>query len=153
LLFFVAGLSDGLDGYLAKHNDWQSRLGSILDPLADKLLLVSSILALGWLSLIPLWLVIAVVARDIVIICGALAYHFLVGRYEMEPTWISKINTFFQIFLVLIVVFSNGFYQLPPLTHQTVSYIVLATTVGSGIDYVYTWSKKTYSAKKSARTR
>ena len=72
LLFFVAGLSDGLDGYLAKRNNWGSRLGSILDPLADKLLLISSYVALGWLGLIPVWLVAVVLIRDIVIVSGAL---------------------------------------------------------------------------------
>jgi cardiolipin synthase len=148
VLFFVAGLSDGLDGYLAKRNNWSSRLGSILDPLADKLLLVSSIFALGWLALIPFWLVIAVIVRDIVIICGAVAAHFVMGRYEMEPTWISKSNTFFQILLALTVMFSFGLYSLPPLIVEVLIYTVLATTVLSGSDYVYTWGRRAYRFKK-----
>jgi len=105
VLFFVAGVSDGIDGYLAKHNNWTSRLGSILDPLADKLLLVSSFITLGWLNILPVWLVAAVLLRDLAIISGGLAYHVLVGRYEMEPTIVSKLNTFFQIMLVLSTVF------------------------------------------------
>lgn len=149
LLFFVAGLSDGLDGYLAKRNNWGSRLGSILDPLADKLLLISSYVALGWLGLIPVWLVAVVLIRDIVIVSGALAFHFIVGRYEMQPTIISKANTFFQILLVLTVVFSLGFYALDEQIIVILVYIVLVTTILSGLDYVYTWSKRTYHAKNS----
>src|SRR3990172_3309285 len=71
LVFVSAGLSDGLDGYLAKRFGWRSRLGAILDPLADKLLLVASYLTLGWLGQLPLWLVAVVVGRDIVIVAGA----------------------------------------------------------------------------------
>jgi cardiolipin synthase len=148
VLFFVAGVSDGIDGYLAKHNNWTSRLGSILDPLADKLLLVSSFITLGWLNILPVWLVAAVLLRDLAIISGGLAYHVLVGRYEMEPTIVSKLNTFFQIMLVLSTVFSLGFHSLPPQALQALVYIVLVTTILSGIDYIYTWSKKTYHAKK-----
>ena len=148
LLFFVAGVSDGLDGYLAKHNNWTSRLGSILDPLADKLLLVSSFITLGWLGILPIWLVAAVLLRDVVIITGALAYHVVVGRYEMEPSIISKLNTFFQIMLVLSTVFSRGLYPLPQQALQALVYIVLVTTILSGSHYVYTWGKKTYHAKK-----
>ena len=148
ILFFVAGISDGIDGYLAKRNNWISRLGSILDPLADKLLLVSSFVTLAWLNILPLWLVVAVLLRDVVILGGALAFHFIVGRYEMEPTIISKLNTFFQIMLVLSTVFSQGLYPLPPMALQALVYIVLGTTILSGADYVYTWGRRTYHAKK-----
>jgi cardiolipin synthase len=148
LLFFVAGISDGIDGYLAKHNNWTSRLGSILDPLADKLLLVSSFITLGIVNILPLWLVVAVLLRDLVIVSGALAYHFLVGRYEMEPSVVSKTNTFFQIMLVLSTVFSYGLYPLPAQALEILVYIVMVTTVLSGCLYVYSWGKKTYHAKK-----
>jgi cardiolipin synthase len=150
ILFFVAGISDGIDGYLAKRNNWTSRLGSILDPLADKLLLVSSFVTLAWLNIFPLWLVVAVLLRDVIIIGGALAYHFIVGRYEMEPSIISKLNTFFQIMLVLSTVFSLGLYLLPPLALQALVYIVLVTTMLSGGDYIYTWGKRTYHAKQQS---
>ncbi|MDE2089174.1 MAG: CDP-alcohol phosphatidyltransferase family protein, partial [Gammaproteobacteria bacterium] len=74
LLFGLAGLSDALDGFLAKRYGWTSRLGAVLDPLADKILLVSSYIALGWLRLLPLWLVAAVIVRDLVIVIGAAVY-------------------------------------------------------------------------------
>jgi len=142
VLFFIAGLSDGLDGYLAKRNNWITRLGSILDPLADKLLLVFSYLALGWLGEIPMWLVIGVMVRDVIIVVGAIAYHELIGKYDMTPTWMSKTNTFFQILLILVVVFSLGAYSLPVLFIEALIYIVAITTLVSGINYVWVWGRR-----------
>lgn len=144
LLFAVAGVSDGLDGYIAKRYHYESRLGSILDPLADKLLLVSTYIALGWLGQLPLWLVYTVVGRDFLILCGALAYHFLVGQYAMSPTLISKLNTFVQIVLGLAVVFSRGVYELPPNLLVTAVYVVFVTTLLSGMDYVWTWGVRAH---------
>ena len=148
VLFFIAGISDGLDGYLAKRNNWKSRLGSILDPLADKLLLVFSYFALGWLGEIPLWLVAAVVIRDLVIIVGAISYHEIIGVYDMTPTWMSKTNTFCQIVLVLIVVFSSGAYKLPDDVIDTLVIIVAITTVASGVNYVWVWGRRAMKAHK-----
>jgi len=147
LLFFIAGVSDGLDGYLAKHFGWRSRLGSILDPLADKLLLVTSFLCLAWVGLIPIWLVVLVMGRDVVIVLGALAFHCLVGRYDMAPTWISKLNTVLQITLVLALVLSNGLYKLPEALLLGLVYGACLTTVLSGLDYVWTWGRKAYRAR------
>jgi cardiolipin synthase len=148
LLFFVAGVSDGLDGWLAKRFGWHSRLGSILDPLADKLLLVTSFVCLAWVEIIPLWLVAMVLGRDLVIVIGALAFHLLIGRYEMAPTWISKINTALQIILVLALVLSHGVYTLPGGVLTWLVYGVSVTTVLSGLDYVWTWGRKAYRIKQ-----
>jgi len=154
LLFAVAGASDGLDGYLAKRNGWESRLGSILDPVADKLLLVSSFLALSWLGLLPLWLVIVVLGRDVIILLGAVAYHFLIGDYDLRPTLVSKVNTFCQIVLVLATVLSLSLYPLPEWFLIRLIDVVLATTVLSGIDYVWTWGRYAIpSAKKWRRKK
>lgn len=148
VLFFIAGISDGLDGYLAKRNNWTSRLGSILDPLADKLLLVFSYFALGWLGEIPMWLVVAVVIRDLIIVVGAIAYHELIGEYDMTPTWVSKANTFFQIVLVLIVVFSAGAYMLPEVVIDGLVIIVAITTVASGFNYVWVWGRRAIASHR-----
>ncbi|MGD2138371.1 MAG: CDP-alcohol phosphatidyltransferase family protein, partial [Gammaproteobacteria bacterium] len=75
VVFGIAGFSDALDGFLAKHYDWTSRLGGLLDPLADKLLLLGCFITLGWLGLIPWWLIVLVVVRDIVILTGAVVYN------------------------------------------------------------------------------
>lgn len=148
LLFFVAGVSDALDGWLAKRFGWHSRLGSILDPLADKLLLVTSFVCLAWVEIIPFWLVAMVLGRDLIIILGALAFHLLIGRYEMAPTWISKINTALQIILVLALVLSHGVYPLPGGMLAWLVYGVSVTTVLSGLDYVWTWGRKAYRIKQ-----
>lgn len=151
LLYTVAGASDALDGYIAKRYHYTSRLGSILDPLADKLLLVSTYLVLAWLGLLPVWLVAAVVARDIFILAGALSYHLLIGEYEMQPTPISKINTFAQIALGLTVVFSAGVYPLPEVLIDGLVWAVLATTLFSGIDYIWTWGTRACRARAGSR--
>jgi cardiolipin synthase len=142
VLFAVAGISDGVDGFLAKHFQWESRLGGVLDPLADKTLLVFSYLALGWLGLIPLWLVLAVILRDVIIVAGAVAYHLRIAELEAEPRLMSKVNTFMQILLVLLVVLSQGLFPLPLLLLQTVIVLVLLTTLLSGIDYIWVWSRR-----------
>ncbi len=139
LFFLIAGLSDGLDGLLARQFSWHSRLGSILDPIADKLLLVSSTITLAWIGLIPLWLVAAIVARDLLIVGGALIYHTRIHEYEMEPTIVSKINTFSQIIYVLSVVLQQVFGLLDPKMLEMGAYIVLTTTLISGADYIWTW--------------
>lgn len=139
VLFAIAGVSDALDGYIAKRYGWTSRLGSILDPVADKTLLVSTYIILGVLNHLPVWLVIAVVLRDLVIFTGALSYHFLIGKYELRPSLVSKVNTFAQIVLALVVVMSMDDFPIPGEYIQLMIYTVLATTVISGVDYMWSW--------------
>ena len=150
ILFGVAGLSDGLDGYLAKRNNWTSRLGELMDPLADKLLLVSCFVTLGWMGWIPLWLVALVVLRDLVIVGGAIVFHMRVERLEAAPSIISKLNTFAQILLVLAVIFSQGMHVLPVLWLDILIYSVLATTLWSGFDYVWTWGRRAWFKRGNA---
>ena len=145
VLFAIAGASDGLDGFLAKRYRWTSRLGGLLDPLADKLLMVSTYLCLGWQGLIPPWLVAAVLLRDVVIVSGALAYHFRVEKVQAEPSVISKLNTVVQILLVLAVMFAHTPWTPPPSFAPALAflvYAVLATTVLSGAHYVWTWAHR-----------
>lgn len=139
LLFVVAGVSDGLDGYLAKRFAWTSRLGSILDPLADKLLLDASYLALGWTGQLPAWLVALVVGRDLVIIGGAIAYHYKISQYEAAPTLLSKLNTLAQILLIIVFLVTHSVLPLPNWMMMVLIYTVLITTVASGLGYVWTW--------------
>ena len=141
LLFAVAGISDGLDGYLAKHFGWQSRLGGLLDPLADKVLLVSSFLTLAILGMIPMLLMLLVILRDLVIVTGALVYNFRIRELEVAPSLVSKVNTFTQILLVLVVVLDEGLIGLPDLAIQVLIGVVFITTIASGINYVWVWSR------------
>jgi cardiolipin synthase len=141
-LFVVAGLSDGLDGFLAKHYGWQSRLGGILDPLADKTLLVASFLVLGTMSLIPVWLVVAAISRDLIIVGGATLYNYRVEELEAAPTLVSKLNTVLQILLVVAVMADAGPFPLPDSMIELLVWACLATVLVSGIQYVWIWSRK-----------
>ena len=142
LLFAAAGLSDGLDGFLAKHYGWESHLGGVLDPLADKVLLVACFLVLGALVLIPAWLVAAVVFRDLLIVGGALLYNYRVETVEMVPTWASKLNTVLQILLVVLVITDAGPLSLPEWIIRVLIWACLTTVIVSGIQYVWIWSRK-----------
>jgi cardiolipin synthase len=141
VLFALAGISDGIDGFLARHYGWFTRLGAILDPVADKLLVVSVYVALGWEGFIPLWLVAAVITRDVIIVAGAAAYRFLAGHLEMAPTAASKLNTFLQIALVLAVMLAQ-LNWLPGWFSQVLLYAVLISTVFSGLQYVLIWGRR-----------
>lgn len=142
LLFAFAGFSDGLDGYLAKKYGWQSRLGGLLDPLADKALLMSSFLVLGVMGLLPVWLVLLVILRDLVIVGGALSYNYSVEELDASPTLISKLNTLLQILLVLSIITDAGPLALPGWMLLGLIWSTTFTTVASGLDYVWTWSNK-----------
>jgi cardiolipin synthase len=144
LVFAVAGFSDALDGYLAKRYHWTSRLGALLDPLADKLMLVSAFVTLAWLGLIPVWLVGLIILRDVVIVTGAIVYNMRIEKLEAAPSVVSKFNTFAQILLVLAVMFSQSFRQLPSFLMDALIYSVLFTTLWSGFDYVWTWGRRAW---------
>lgn len=148
VVFFIAAFSDAIDGVIARKFGWQSRLGSILDPLADKAMLVTAYVSLGWSALLPLWLVALVLMRDVIIVIGAVAYHYVIGKFSMEPSIISKANTFFQSLLALVVVFAQVYI---PLEHYVVSplvYIAAVTTIMSGLLYVKVWSRRATSTRK-----
>ncbi|MGX2040990.1 CDP-alcohol phosphatidyltransferase family protein [Methylocaldum sp. MU1018] len=143
-LFVTAGLSDALDGFLAKYFHWQSRLGSYIDPLADKLLLVSSYVVLSFMGLLPFWLMVTVVLRDLVIFTGAVLYYFLLRPFDGQPLLISKLNTLLQLFLVFVVLLNYGFAPLPPMILTGLAAVVLVTTLISGAMYVYVWGSSYY---------
>ncbi len=108
-LFVVAGLSDAVDGWLAKRYNLRTELGSYLDPLADKLLIVCIFVAMGWLGELPLWLVIAVVSRDLLIITGVMLAWLLDHPVRIRPLVVSKANTFAQLVLASCVLADTGF--------------------------------------------
>jgi cardiolipin synthase len=141
-LFAAAGLSDGVDGFLAKQFGWQSRLGGILDPLADKTLLVVCFLVLGTLSLIPVWLVVAVICRDLLIVGGATLYNYRVEELQAAPILTSKLNTLVQILLLVAVMADAGPFPLPDGLIAALTWVCLGTVVISGAQYVWIWSRK-----------
>lgn len=144
-LLVVAGMSDGLDGYLAKRFNWTSELGKFLDPLADKLLLVTVFVEAAWLGLIPWWLTAAVVARDVLIGLGALVYRVWFGALRGRPTIISKINTAAQLLYVMLVLLRAASGMLPRELLDAGAILTLITTVVSGFGYVITFTQRAWA--------
>ncbi|NCF74267.1 MAG: CDP-alcohol phosphatidyltransferase family protein [Gammaproteobacteria bacterium] len=141
-LFWLAGFSDGVDGYLAKRFNWHTRLGALLDPVADKLLVAGLFITLAYTGDIPVWLAATVILRDIVIVAGATAYNFLVQPVQGEPTRISKLNTALQLLFLLFVISRAGFGWPDEISITVLGASVLITVVISGIDYVLSWSRR-----------
>ncbi|MCK5639750.1 MAG: CDP-alcohol phosphatidyltransferase family protein [Gammaproteobacteria bacterium] len=148
LLFIIAGVSDGIDGFLARHNGWGSRLGAILDPLADKLLMTSVYIVLAWLGHFPWWLTALVIGRDMLIVSGGLAYHYFIGQFEIQATMVSKLNTVFQISLVVVMLFSLWISNTPPWLVESLAYTVIASTLLSGLNYMWVWGRQAILSKK-----
>lgn len=141
-LFVAAGLSDAVDGFIAKRYCQQSTLGGWLDPLADKALLVSVYIALGHSGHLPDWLVILVVFRDMLIIGGVLLIFVIAGGIAPRPLYVSKLNTVAQITLVAVIlaglgIDSRAMAAIPPLI-----WLVAATTLVSGGSYVVNWVRQ-----------
>ncbi len=147
-VFAAAGASDALDGFIAKRFNRRSVLGSFLDPLADKALLVSVYVALGHVGAVPAWLVILVVFRDVLIIGGALLLYTLRQSLRMHPLLISKLNTATQILLVVLILLRLG-YQVDDLgAAQFLVYFAVLTTLASGGAYVVSWSRRVAEMEK-----
>ncbi len=151
ILFAVAAASDGLDGYLAKTFGWTSELGKVLDPLADKLLLVSVFITLAWIGLVPPWLAAVAVTRDFVIGIGASVYKWLFGPVKGRPTMPSKLNTLVQILFVIAVVWRAAFVQFPEWLVTGLGALMLVTTCVSGIDYIATYIRKAMIVTRARR--
>lgn len=141
----VAGFSDALDGFLAKRFSWQSRLGGLIDPVADKLLLVACFVGLAQAGALPWWLAGLVIGRDVVIVSGAVAYHNLVGPLDAAPSALSKLTTVLQIVLVLATLLHlSRFAEWPEWFNLALLSTVTLATLASGIDYVVRWSLKAW---------
>ncbi len=136
---FAAALSDGLDGFLAKRFDWKTRLGSVLDPAADKLLLSGAFLALTLVGLSPPWLFALVLLRDLVISIGAYAYRRIMGRLNVRPTRVGKLNTLVQFLFVTMLLANRPYLHLGARSLAFMTGAVTLSTLLSGIDYVWAY--------------
>ena len=147
-VFVVSAISDLADGLVARHWNVRTRLGAIADPLADKLTMLAVTIVLATQALIPLWLAAAIVVRDVVIVAGAVAFHLVVGRVDMQPSRLSKLNTVLE-FSVLSALLADAARAievtawLPPLF-----VLVLATLVASGVQYVWVWGRRAWQSKR-----
>lgn len=140
-IFVVAGLTDLLDGYVARFYKLQSALGSLLDPTADKLLITSAFILLCWPGVhsglqIPIWVTVLVIGRDLVIVVGALFMHLTAGLTQFQPSRISKLNTTLQLSAVSAYLLTGLSRDFDPLARGLLALMVLATAV-SGLEYAY----------------
>ena len=152
VLIAVAGLSDAIDGEIARRFNWRTRFGEMTDPAADKLLVVAVFVVLAVQGHLPLWLVVVVVLRDVVIVSGTLTYRHLFGTVEMSPTPLSKANTGLQIVAILLLLVGRTDYQ--PVAGFCAAAVdpggfvlVAVFSVVSGAQYVIVWSRR---AKQTA---
>lgn len=139
VLLAVAGLTDALDGFLVRRYGWATELGRWLDPAADKIMMLGVYVAVTVSGLLPLWLLFLVVGRDLWLTMGSLAYRRLIGPLRIEPLWLSKINTFFQVLLVLVAILKVGLMQIDSIWLELLIVTVTLTTVGSGLAYTWVW--------------
>jgi cardiolipin synthase (CMP-forming) len=159
-VFVLAGLTDGLDGLLARRFDQQSQLGTILDPIADKLMLVTGFIVLSMRSIfpqplpshlpVPFWVTVAVISRDVFIIVGAAAINIMTGFRGFRPSWLGKLNTTVQIAGIAVIMFAASVpyytgYYLP-----TVYVTVFIFAVLSGLHYIFFASKLMNEDRKLA---
>jgi cardiolipin synthase len=149
-LFGIAAASDAVDGFLAKRFGWQTELGGVLDPAADKLMLATVFIMLAVLGSVPVWLTAAVIARDCIIVAGAVAYRLLLGPVAARPSRVSKLNTLCQVVFVLVVIGAEQF-GWPHIWETFLGALVFVTVVVSGLDYVLVYSRLAAAEARSRR--
>ena len=148
-LFLFAGISDAVDGYLARRFLWTSNFGAWADPLADKLIVGVVFVVLAIQGLVPAWLVYVTIGRDLIILCGAGTYRKIFGKIDIAPTILSKVNTVVQILALLLVMVT--LLDIPQLMKtddmlDMVFIIVGIFSILSGVDYVISWIRRARSA-------
>lgn len=151
VMFALAGVSDGVDGYLARRFGWQSHWGAMMDPVADKLLLVFTSAVLALQDLLPVALFMLMTLRDVVILGGATLYRVKFGPFKVLPSIWGKLSTFFQIFMVIAILEHNAFGNLADLPLQILMGLCGLFTFISGVNYSWVWVNK--ARNQSLRTR
>lgn len=148
VIFFLASATDAFDGFLARHYNWRTRLGAIADPLADKALLITAYLMLVLTGVLPAWLFWLVLGRDLLIVCGGLAFHYGVGRFEMQPSLPGKLNTLIQILVALAIIILLADLPMQPWVMDVGILLVAASAIFSGAHYIGVWSLRAWRAKR-----
>jgi len=139
LIFILAGVSDGIDGFIAKRFDLRTELGAYLDPLADKALLISIYVSLAIYAGLPAWIAITVVSRDVMILMAVLVSWLLDKPVEIRPVWVSKLNTVAQITLAGVALGVRAYNLEEPLLQTALQWTVATTTLASGGVYIAQW--------------
>lgn len=146
---FIAGFSDAIDGYLARRLNALSYYGAVVDPLADKVLLLSTYTAFAVVGLLPCWVAVLLVLRDLLIISGTLIYRRRFGRYKMAPSVWGKSSTAAQILFALMLLLQQVYPVLPEFSLQLGLWLVILLAIVSGGHYLYTWAGRIFSSEKS----
>lgn len=152
VLALIAGFSDWLDGALARRFHWQSRFGGMLDPLADKMLMIAVFASLTWLQHLPAWLFVLVAVRDLVIVTGGLIYHYRVERFRAEPTRLSKFNTLCQVLLIWVVLTALAGLAVPPPVIEWMVVLVTTTVLATMVQYVVVWGRRARAIMRERET-
>jgi len=147
--FALAAATDALDGYIARHFHQYTEFGAALDPLADKLITLTCMLILTFQGLVPLWLTLAMVVRDSIIVAGAFAYHHLFGEIDIHPTWIGKLHTAMAFALFILVMAQQArLIEVVDGLMNAAFIAVLASSLVSMAQYVVLWAQKAAWAAK-----
>jgi cardiolipin synthase len=136
VIFGIASISDGLDGFIARCYNQRTELGAYLDPIADKLLLIAAFISLAVLKIAPAWLTVIVISRDVVIVLGIAILTIKNIKVEINPSMISKMTTFAQLFTIFFTLLSPGrdLYGIKMLCY----WVAALFTMTSGLHYIYT---------------
>jgi cardiolipin synthase len=145
----LAGVTDALDGFFARRLNALSRFGAILDPIADKVLITVTFVCLAAVELVPWYLAVAVIARDLVIVAGAACYYRFIGPFEFAATGLSKNNMLIQISFCVLVLLSQVLENIPPQITQVGMAAVLFLAAASGFDYVMSWTIKAIESRNN----
>ncbi|CAA0125500.1 CDP-diacylglycerol--glycerol-3-phosphate 3-phosphatidyltransferase [Halioglobus japonicus] len=145
----VAGVTDALDGFFARRLNALSRFGAILDPIADKVLITVTFVCLAAVDVVPWYLSIAVIARDLIIVTGAIAYYTFIGPFEFGATKLSKSNMALQIAFCVLVLLSQVLDTIPSELTLAGTAAVLFLAAASGFDYVMSWTIKAFQSRKT----
>ena len=136
MVYTIAGFTDALDGFIARYFNARSRLGAILDPIADKCLMVAMFVTLSTLYTVPFWLMVIVVLRDVFIVIGYWLLLISTKKIDLKPLWLSKLNTIVQFLYILLVLVSLTWSLEINSILVTMSLLVLLTTLTSGVAYL-----------------
>ncbi len=139
-IFIIAALTDALDGWIARSFNFQTEFGLLIDPLADKILIVTCFILLGYHHILPVWLVIMVLLRDFAIMIGAfISMYVLHRKHPLSPSMLSKLNTLLQMLLIVTSIFSVTYHQIPQAYLSCLHILVGLTTLSSFFHYLMIW--------------
>jgi cardiolipin synthase len=148
VILIITGLSDGIDGLIARLFNQKSKLGAYLDPLADKIILISAFVALSIRGLLPSWLTVMVISRDIMILMGVFILFLNGMKIDIRPSISSKITTCLQ-FLTVILVLAKDYFFSPEKYYPFLFYLTAFFTIISFLQYMHQWFRLTGDAKNS----